>query len=240
MTHLGEAAGDAILREVAARLEHTCESAAVVARLGGDEFVALLPANEESNARSLAAQLVRSLSAPYAVIDQMLQITASIGVARTPQDGHDAEELLGAADLVLYRAKTRGKARYELFTSALREVAVACRAFEQKLKSAVDNGEFELFYQPHITTQDRCLSGAEALMRWNHPERGLLTPASFIEILSAKPSEAAVGERTLREACRQDASSLMDSGSLKVSSSISANTSVLLNLTNPPPLSERL
>ncbi|MBB4303129.1 diguanylate cyclase (GGDEF)-like protein/PAS domain S-box-containing protein [Rhodobium orientis] len=200
---LGHSAGDSVLRDVASRLTSVCEMATMAARLGGDEFVALMPGNDLWQATAIADELVRSLSQPYEFVGQNCDVGVSVGVALGPQHGKHPEELLSAADLALYRAKATGKGRYELFEPKLRERAVARREFERELRLAFENGEFELFYQPQISTGDRRLTGAEALIRWNHPERGLLTPVSFITVLSQKPSAAAIGDWILRTACRQ-------------------------------------
>lgn len=202
---LGHSAGDSLLKEVAARMVATCADALMVARLGGDEFVALLPGNDARLASAVAAQLVAEISVPYEFAGQRMEIGASIGVALGPTHSDRAEELLSAADLALYRAKAAGRGRYEMFTPALREVAVARRAFEQELKRAFEQHEFELFYQPQFATEDRRVTGAEALIRWNHPTRGLLTPASFIDVLSKKPSAPDIGRWILNTSCRQAA-----------------------------------
>ena len=202
---LGHSAGDAVLKEVAKRLKATCDNAIMVARLGGDEFVALLPRNDERQANAVAIQLIAAITDRYEFAGQSAELGVSIGVALAPQHSACSEELLGAADLALYRAKAAGKGRYEIFAPALRQVAVARRAFQLELRHAFENDEFELFYQPQVSTDDRQLTGAEALIRWNHPQRGLLTPATFIDVLSHKPSAAAVGEWILRTACRQAA-----------------------------------
>lgn len=201
----GHFAGDAVLKTVAGRLKLACEGAVMVARLGGDEFVALIPGGDERRARAVAAQLIAAIANRMEFAGQTIEVGASIGVALAPQHGLRPEELLGAADLALYRAKGAGKGRVEFFTPALREVAIARAAFQKELRQAFENGEFELFYQPQVSMVDGTLSGAEALIRWNHPKRGLLTPASFIEVLSKKPSAAAVGEWILRTACHQAA-----------------------------------
>ena len=202
---LGHSAGDAILREVAERLASVCANAIMVARLGGDEFVALLPGDDPREASAVAERLVHAISQPYDFTGHRIDIGVSIGLALSPSHSSRSEELLSAADLALYRAKAAGRGRYELFTPAFRDVAVARRAFERELKLAFERGEFELYYQPQMATDTRTLVGAEALIRWNHPARGLLSPASFMEVLSGKPTAAAVGEWTLRTACQQAA-----------------------------------
>ena len=200
---LGHSAGDAVLKEVGARLKRTCEGAVMIARLGGDEFVALLPGDDARIAGALASQLIDAISEPYEFAGQRIEIGVSIGGALAPVHSSRPEDLLGAADLALYRAKVAGRGRYEIFKPAFREVVVARRAFERELRLAFENGEFELYYQPQVITRTRILTGAEALMRWNHPKRGVLSPVSFIEVLSKKPSAAAVGEWVLHAACSQ-------------------------------------
>jgi len=202
---LGHSAGDAVLVEVARRLRHCCQPSVMLARLGGDEFVALVPGDDPRAARHLAETLVAAIAEPYEYAGARVEIGVSIGVALAPAHGARPEDLLGAADLALYRAKAAGKGHVEFFTPAMREVAVARRAFARELRLAYERGEFELHYQPQVCTATGALTGAEALIRWNHPERGLLTPASFIEVLNEKPSAAAVGDWTLRVACQQAA-----------------------------------
>lgn len=200
---LGHPAGDAVLKEVARRLSAACDAAVMVARLGGDEFVVLMPGNDERAARAVATRVVAEISKSYAFAGEKVDIGVSIGVSLVPQHGSSPGDLLGAADLALYRAKAAGRGRVEFFKPAFRDVAVARRAFEDELGRAFENDEFELFYQPQLCTETAALIGAEALIRWNHPERGLLSPASFIDVLAEKPSAPAIGEWILRTACRQ-------------------------------------
>lgn len=200
---LGHSAGDAVLKEIATRLKHSCEKAIISARLGGDEFVTLLPGNDISEARITAETLLDAISIPFIFAGKTISIKASIGISLGPLHGSCSEDLLGAADLALNRAKSEGKGTYEVFTPAFRDVQVAKRAFEEELRSAFENGEFELYYQPQMRTVTQELIGAEALIRWNHPSRGVLSPVSFIDVLRQKPSAAAVGEWVLRTACEQ-------------------------------------
>ncbi len=197
----GHSAGDAVLKEMAIRIEDNCANALMLARLGGDEFVALLPGNDVRAARVAAKRLVAAASLPFEFAGRSIRVGMSIGVSLAPNHSTHPEELLGAADLALYQAKAAGRGRYEMFTPSFREVAIARRAFEHELKLAFENGEFELFYQPQVVTGTQRVVGAEALMRWRHPKRGLLTPASFMDVLIAKPSANAVGEWVLRSAC---------------------------------------
>lgn len=200
---LGHSAGDAVLKDVASRMKSVCKKPLMLGRLGGDEFVVLMAGDNVRAARALAEQLVLAISKPYEFAGQSISTGVSIGVSFAPIHGSRPEDLLGAADLALYKAKAAGKGRYELFIPAFRDVAIARRIFERELQLAFENDEFELFYQPQIATGTRKLTGAEALMRWRHPSRGLLSPASFIDVLGDKPIAAAVGEWALRTACKQ-------------------------------------
>ncbi|MFT4279141.1 MAG: EAL domain-containing protein [Rhodopseudomonas sp.] len=201
---IGHAAGDAVLCEVASRLK-SCHEAVMVGRLGGDEFVALLPGNDPHFATAIAKRLGDLIAQPFDFLGRRIDVGVSIGVALAPQHGSKPEDVLGAADLALYKAKAAGRGGYQLFAPSFREVAVARRRFEQELRSAFDEGQFELYYQPQVSTVSGSLTGAEALIRWHHPERGLLAPASFIDVLSKKPSAPAIGEWILRTACQQAA-----------------------------------
>lgn len=200
---LGHSAGDAVLKEVAVRLQSVCHNSIISARLGGDEFVTLLMGNDPDKAIDIAQHLLTTFSAPFMFADQSIEIGASIGISMSPMHGRNAEELLGAADLALYKAKAAGKGRQELFIPAIRELQVAQRAFELELRLAFEETQYELFYQPQFDTKTQQLTGAEALIRWNHPTRGLLSPASFIDILGEKPFAADVGQWILQTACEQ-------------------------------------
>ncbi|MGV0878087.1 EAL domain-containing protein [Martelella sp. FLE1502] len=202
---LGHSAGDAVLKKVAQRLKRSCPEAVMIARLGGDEFVILLKGDDERAAFAAAEEIANAVAAPYDIAGLRADIGISIGIALAPQHSTSPEELLGAADLALYRAKKSGKGRCEIFVPALREVAVARRAFEKELKKAFLEREFELYYQPQFIADSMQLTGAEALIRWNHPERGLLGPASFIDVLGQKPSSSEIGEWILRTALAQTA-----------------------------------
>lgn len=202
---MGHAAGDAVLCKVALRLQACCAEAIMVGRLGGDEFVALLPGNDALVAEMIAKRLSDLIEQPFDFLGQRIHVGVSIGVALAPQHGSKTEDVLSAADLALYKAKAAGRGRYEMFAPSFREVAIARRRFEQELRRAFERSEFELFYQPQVSTTTGRLTGAEALIRWHHPERGLLSPASFIDVLSQKPSAPAVGEWILQTACKQAA-----------------------------------
>lgn len=199
----GHSAGDIVLRTVARRLEEVCEDALLVGRLGGDEFVALLAGNDERTAMTIAGRLTDAICRPIPLTADRCNVGVSIGIALSPAHGSTPHDLLSSADLALYRSKAIGKGKQTLFEPYMRDVAVARRSFEQELRHAFEQGEFELYYQPQVGLFDGKVRGAEALLRWNHPTRGLLSPASFIDVLSHKPSAPAVGEWILEAACRQ-------------------------------------
>ncbi|MCB2061639.1 MAG: EAL domain-containing protein [Novosphingobium sp.] len=179
----GHDAGDAVLAEVADRLRKTCVSARVLARLGGDEFVCVLdyPAGADVPAR-VGSQIVRAISAPYRIMGVTVEVQATVGIARCPNDATTAEELLRAADIAMYEGKRKGRGRYDFYDvemdTRLRERA----ALETELRGAVRRGEIKAYFQPIISLEDKQIEGFEALARWEHPERGLLSPDTFIPI----------------------------------------------------------
>ncbi|MCM2972428.1 sensor domain-containing phosphodiesterase [Larsenimonas suaedae] len=200
----GHSAGDDVLKGVALRLRALCDDTMDIARFGGDEFVISMPGNDVTKAVQLGNAIISELSEPYALSGgRRGDIGVSVGIARAPKHGSNSGQLLGAADLALYRAKENGKGGCVVFEPAFQDVAQARKAFEKELNHAFKNGEFEIYYQPQFATRDGRLTGAEALIRWNHPERGLLSPDEFIGVLGKKPSANAVGEWIIRTACEQ-------------------------------------
>jgi len=198
---LGQSAGDAILQQTAERLRAAVDGRGKAARLGADEFAILLPRLADSfDATKMADELLRTFDAPFDVDAERVHLGVNIGVAICPQHGSRAEELLANANLALQRAKGRASG-YLFFTPKLREVVLARRSCEAELRKALANGEFELRYQPQVSLSDRRIIGAEALLRWRHPTRGLLTPAAFLSVLESGPLATAVGEWVLGTAC---------------------------------------
>lgn len=179
----GHEAGDCVLVEVAERLKSVCESGTTIARLGGDEFVCVMsyPAGAEVPAR-VAAQIISSLCRPVSVGETRVEIGATIGIARCPQDSTDADGLLRAADVAMYEAKRAGRGRYHFFhaqmDTRLRERAV----IEADLRAAISEGQIAAYFQPVMSLADGQVTGFEALARWNHPTRGMLPPDLFIPI----------------------------------------------------------
>ena len=203
---LGHSAGDSVLKTIAARLLDCVGALDTVARLGGDEFAILLPGEDpRARASAVADCLTRTVAAPIPLEGQDVHVSASVGVAIFPSDGDDAEDLLSAADLAMYQAKGEGRHCQRFYAPALRSAAIHRRAFEGELREALDQGQFRLFYQPQVRLEDGALLGAEALLRWQHPTRGLLAPDAFLPALESGGLAHDVGLWVLEAACRQAA-----------------------------------
>jgi diguanylate cyclase (GGDEF)-like protein len=199
---LGHPVGDALLKEVTRRLAGQVREIDTVARLGGDEFAIIQSSvDQPDDATSLARRLIDVLSAPYDVSGHQVVVGTSIGIAVLPGDGDDPDLLLKNADLALYRAKEEGRGRYRFFEPEMDARMQARRALELDLRKALANGEFEVFYQPLINIQTRSITGFEALVRWHHPERGLVQPADFIPMAEEMGLIVPLGEFVLRQAC---------------------------------------
>ena len=201
---LGHTAGDQVLRQVAKRILNCARPIDTVARLGGDEFAILMPNRPDRNLVGDEADcLIGAIGSPYIVDEQMVHIGASIGIALSPQDGQHAEDLLSAADLAMYQAKGEGRNCRRFFAPPLRDVAVNRRAFEGEIRRALDEDEFELFYQPQVRMEDGALLGVEALLRWDHPVRGLLTPDRFLPTIESGLLAPEVGTWVMETACAE-------------------------------------
>lgn len=199
---LGHAAGDSLLCHVAEQIRAVCASAVAAARLGGDEFIILLPVGG-TEAIFTAERLIAAVQTPFRYHDSPVVIGISIGIASYPEHGQDPSSVMSAADLALYRAKSSGKGRSVLFMPAFLEAEQRRRRFERELETAVRQQQFVLHYQPRYDAQSGCLIACEALVRWQHPVRGLLLPAEFIDMLVKSPLSVTLGEWVIRTALSQ-------------------------------------
>ncbi|OAF18256.1 bifunctional diguanylate cyclase/phosphodiesterase [Bradyrhizobium neotropicale] len=199
---LGHPIGDALLQEVGRRLAACAGENDTVARLGGDEFaVVQLGRSEEAAAAVLAGRLVEVISAPYEIADHQIVIGVSIGISLSPQDGSNPDELLKNADLALYRAKADGRGTYRFFETGMDARAQARRLLEMDLRAALQRNEFEVHYQPIRDVASDRVVAFEALLRWNHPQRGLISPLNFIPLAEETGLIVQLGEQVLRSAC---------------------------------------
>ena len=199
---LGHPIGDALLKEVGRRLKATVGASDTVARLGGDEFaVVQIGRSEEAAARALAGRLVEVISAPYEIDDHQIVIGVSIGISLSPQDSDNPDELLKNADLALYRAKADGRGTYRFFETGMDARAQARRLLEMDLRAALLRDEFEAYYQPIRDVASGRVVAFEALLRWNHPQRGLIAPINFIPVAEETGLIVQLGEFVLRSAC---------------------------------------
>ncbi len=209
---LGHPIGDQVLRSVARRLSTCVRESDTVSRHGGDEFLVLLSeVDQPEDAGLIAEKIVSSIAEPHHIAGHELSITASVGIALYPEDGQDAQSLIMRADTAMYHAKNTGRNRVGFYRADLEAPAIKRSSIESELRNALDAGEFELFYQPTIDLESGCIRGAEALMRWRHPERGLVQPDQFIPAAEASALIIPMGRWALREACRQ-ARAWLDAG----------------------------
>lgn len=201
---LGHGMGDALLRRVARRLERAVRDDDLVTRLGGDEFAILKAGSIDLPAiQTMAERVIDLLARPFLIDGHILNIGASIGIALAPNDGEQADLLMGNADLALYGAKEEGRGRYRMFEGSMNARIQARRSLELDLRRALVRQEFALYYQPQVNARTGAYDGAEALIRWKHPERGLVSPADFIPLAEETGLIGVLGEWVLRTACTE-------------------------------------
>ena len=223
---LGHATGDLLLIEVSRRLEACVHQTDTVVRLGGDEFVVLLEGvTRVEDAKEVAERLRRELETPFCINDCEIYSTASIGIVACPNGYSTPEEMLRDANTAMYRAKEGGKARYEVFSKEMRTRAVSLLNLETDLRRAVERAEFAVHYQPIVSLRSGRIVGQEALLRWEHPERGSVSPEEFVPLAEEMGLIVPLGTFVLREVCYRTAlwrATFPDSRPLRVSVNLSA------------------
>jgi len=200
---LGHAAGDSVLKEVAERLMKQLRVVDTVCRMGGDEFVVILPEiKRASDAANVAAKILETMAQPFVAEGRELHITTSIGISVFPDDGRDAESLIRNSDAAMYHAKGTGRANYQFFTEQMNLAASRRLVIESELRHAAQAGELRVYYQPIVEAASGRVAACEALLRWQHPARGLVGPGEFIQVAEDTGLILPLGEWTLEEACR--------------------------------------
>ena len=201
---LGHPVGDKLLQSVARRLVACVRESDTVSRQGGDEFVVLLSEAEQwEDAATVATRMLEAVAEAHTIDQHDLHVTTSIGVSVYPDDGRDAETLIKNADTAMYQAKENGRQGYQFFMPAMNVRAVERQSIEESLRRALDRQEFVLHYQPKISLRTGAITGAEALIRWTHPTRGMIPPAQFIPIAEDSGLILPIGNWVLRGACEQ-------------------------------------
>jgi len=201
---LGHGVGDHLLQSIAQRITGCVRASDTVSRQGGDEFVVVFAEVSDANdAATCADKILASVRRPHHIDGHDIHVTASVGIVIYPDDGTDAAALLENADFAMYQAKDSGRDNYQFYKADLNSTATDRQVLEADLRQAIRRQEFELYYQPKINLHTGAVSGAEALLRWRHPVRGLVSPAHFISIAEESGMIVPIGQWVLREACRQ-------------------------------------
>jgi len=201
---LGHDAGDQLLKQLAERLRECLREGDTIGRQGGDEFVVLIEdVADPTQVASVGQKILDTVARPYVISGQEFHVTASIGISIYPEDGHDQQTLLKNADIAMYRAKEQGKNNHQFYSAQLNLHSFERLAFETSLRRAVERGEFLLHYQPKVDMRSGLITGVEALIRWQHPELGLVQPGQFIAMAEETGLIAPIGEWVLRTACAE-------------------------------------
>lgn len=203
---LGHPIGDELLKIVAQRLRGCIRESDIIARLGGDEFVIVQTKVEQpSDVAGLASRIREAIMAPYEILEHQIVIDTSIGIALSPGDGMTPEQLIRNADMALYGAKASGRGTHRFFEQAMDARMMARHALELDLRKALVNGEFEIYYQPLVNLERDEISCCEALLRWQHPQRGMIDPNVFIPVAEETGLITRIGEWVIRTACQEAA-----------------------------------
>ncbi len=202
--NLGHSVGDQLLESVARRVRACVRGSDIVARLGADDFAVLLTSLSDREGATLVARKIQeSVARPHSAAGSEIYVTPSIGVAVFPEDGATPDALLRSADVALHRVKEDGRGRYQFYSSEMKAGSLEGMRLEVLLHDALERREFVLYYQPQIDVEKRALIGCEALVRWIHPEHGMISPADFIPIAEGNGLIVSIGEWVMREACNQ-------------------------------------
>jgi EAL domain-containing protein (putative c-di-GMP-specific phosphodiesterase class I) len=196
--------GDGLLKAVAERIRRCVREGDTVARFGGDEFTLLIPKIDHvEDAAKIAQKILETLKIPFSIADHELFVTTSVGISIYPNDGGDPQTLVRNADTAMYRAKDQGRDNYQLYAPAMNARALERLALENMLRKAISHRELVLFYQPVADMKTKNIVGVEALIRWKHPELGMLSPAHFISVAEMSGLIIPIGDWVLRTACKQ-------------------------------------
>ncbi|THF84361.1 EAL domain-containing protein [Deinococcus sp. KSM4-11] len=220
--HLGHHAGDQILRALAERLRHTTRRGDILARISGDEFTVILPFTSEAEAVVVVQRILDAVAAPFLITEREVYVSVSIGISIMPEGGYDAATLMRSADLAMYDSK-RSKAGFTVFRSAMNRREYERFQLAADLRQAIERNELKLHYQPQVQLEDGALVGAEALLRWHHPNLGLVSPAAFIPLAEETGLIVPIGNWVLQTACMQGAAWLHEGRpSIRIAVNVSA------------------